>query len=190
MFTSFGLWLLLGTLAFALLLTTPVFYEDLVWNFKKNVLPWLGLTTFLFLGLLFITNFLGGYSIPVQKTEWRTIHPNDQKVTIAVKSENSNYITVTSKTKQYIVKDTNKIKLTQGQYVKEKDIEDTIVEDSGPILDKVQYGTETTQYAIFGKPILKHKGHRNALRCDQIGKTSQTVLRIVLKPNEKHRHSS
>lgn len=33
MFTSFGIWLLLGTLGFALFLTTPVFYEDLRWNF-------------------------------------------------------------------------------------------------------------------------------------------------------------
>ena len=164
MFTTFGIWLLLGTLGFALLLTTTVFYEDLKWDFKKNIGPWLGLTAFLFFGLLFITNFLCGWYVPVQETNWRTIHPNDQKVTIAVKSETSNYITVTSKTKQRDVEDTNKIKLTQGEFVKEKDIENTIIDGNGPVLDKVQYGTETTQYAIFGKPVLKHKKHRSALR--------------------------
>lgn len=115
MFTSFGIWLLLGTLAFSLLLTAPVFYDDLKWDFKKNVGPWLGLTTFLFFGLLFITNFLGGTDVAVTKTEWRTIHPNEKKVTVAVKGNYSNYVTVTSKTKQRNVEGTNKIKLTQGE---------------------------------------------------------------------------
>lgn len=181
MFTSFGLWLLLGTLAFALFLTTPVFYEDLTWNFKKFAFPWLGLTAFLFFGLLFITNFLGGTDVAVTKTEWRTIHPNEKKVTVAIKSENSNYITVTSKTKQNDVEDTNKIKLTHGQYVKEKDIENTIINGDGPVLDKVQYGTETTQYAIFGKPILKHKGHRSALRFVYKEPSSNKTLDDMLK---------
>ena len=164
MFTTFGIWLLLGTLGFALFLSTPLFYDDLKFNFKKYVGPWLGLTTILFLGLLFITNFLCGWYVPVQETNWRTIHPNDQKVTIAVKSETSNYITVTSKTKQNDVEYTNKIKLTQGNFIKEKAINNTIIDGDGPVLDKVQYGTETTQYAIFGKPVLKHKNHRSALR--------------------------
>ena len=181
MFTTFGVYLLLGLLAFALFLTTPVFYEDLKFDFKKYVGPWLGLTTLLFFGLLFITNFLCGWYVPVQETNWRTIHPNDQKVTIAVKSENSNYITVTSKTKQYIVKDTNKIKLTQGDFVKEKDIEDTIIDGNGPILDKVQYGTQTTQYAIFGKPILKHKERRSALRFVYKEPSSNKTLDDMLK---------
>lgn len=183
MFTSFGLWLLLGTLAFSLLLTTPVFYDDLKWDFKKNIGPWLGLTALLFFGLLFITNFLGSTAVPVQKTEWRTIHPNQKKVTVAVKSETSSYITVTTNTKQNDVEYTNKIKLTQGQYVKEKDIENVIVDGDGPILDKVQYGTETTQYAIFGKPVLKHKGHRNALRFIYKEPSSNKTLDDMLKQN-------
>lgn len=181
MFTTFGIWLLLGTLAFSLLLTTPIFYEDLTFDFKKFASPWLGLTAFLFFGLLFITNFLGGTDVAVTKTEWRTIHPNEKKVTVAVKSENSNYITVTSKTKQYIVKDTNKIKLTQGDFVKEKDIEDTIIDGNGPILDKVQYGTQITQYAIFGKPILKHKERRSALRFVYKEPSSNKTLDDMLK---------
>ena len=181
MFTTFGVYFLLGTLGFALLLTTPVFYEDLKCNFKKFVLPWLGLTALLFFGLLFITNFLGGTDVPVQKTEWRTIHPNHDKVTVAVKSETSKYITVTTNTKQNDVEYTNKIKLTQGQYVKEKNIENVIVTGSGPILDKVQYGTETTQYAIFGKPVLKHKGHRNALRFVYKEPSSNKTLDDMLK---------
>ena len=41
MFTTFGIWLLLGTLAFSLLLTTPIFYEDLTFDFKKFAFPWL-----------------------------------------------------------------------------------------------------------------------------------------------------
>jgi hypothetical protein len=181
MLTSFGFYYLIGTLAFALFLTTPVFYSELKWDFKKNILPYLGLTTFLFFGLLFITNFLGGYSVPIQKTEWRTIHPNEKKVTVAVKSETSKYITITSKTKQDDIKYTNKIKLTQGDFVKEKDIENVIVDGDGPILDKVQYGTETTQYAIFGKPILKHKGHRNALRFIYKEPASNKTLDDMLK---------
>ena len=181
MFTTFGVYFLLGTLGFALLLTTPVFYEDFKCDFKKFVLPWLGLTAFLFFGLLFITNFLCGYNVPVQKTEWRTIHPNQKKVTVAVKSETSKYITVTTNTKQNDVEYTNKIKLTQGQYVKEKNIENVIVTGSGPILDKVQYGTETTQYAIFGKPVLKHKGHRNALRFVYKEPKSNKTLDDMLK---------
>lgn len=181
MFTSFGVWLLLGTLGFALFLTTPVFYDDLIWNFKKNILPWLGLTAFLFFGLLFITNFLGGTAVPVTKTEWRTIHPNEKKVTVAVKSNYSNYVTITSKTKQRDVEDTTKIKLTQGDFIKEKDIENTIIDGDGPILDKVQYGTETTQYAIFGKPILKHKGHRSALRFVYKEPESNKTLDDMLK---------
>lgn len=181
MFTSFGVWLLLGTLAFSLFLTTPVFYEDLRWNFKKNIGPWLGLTAFLFFGLLFITNFLGGTDVAVTKTEWRTIHPNEKKVTVAVKGNYSNYITVTSKTKQRDIEDTNKIKLTQGNFVKEKDIENTIIDGNGPVLDKVQYGTETTQYAIFGKPILKHKEHRSALRFVYKEPESNKTLDDMLK---------
>lgn len=181
MFTTFGVYFLLGTLGFALLLTTPVFYDDLKFNFKKFAPFWLGLTTFLFFGLLFITNFLGGYSVPIQKTEWRTIHPNQEKVTVAVKSNYSNYVTVTSKTKQDDIKYTNRIKLTQGNFVKEKDIENVIVDGDGPILDKVQYGTETTQYAIFGKPILKHKGHRSALRFVYKEPSSNKTLDDMLK---------
>lgn len=181
MFTSFGIWLLLGTLAFSLLLTTLVFYEDLRWNFKKNIGPWLGLTAFLFFELLFITNFLGGTNVPVQKTEWRTIHPNEKKVTVAVKGNYSNYVTVTSKTKQRDVEDTNKIKLTQGEFIKEKDIKNVIVNGDGPVLDKVQYGTETTQYAIFGKPVLKHKGHRSALRFVYKEPESNKTLDEMLK---------
>lgn len=181
MFTFFGIWLLLGTLGFALLLTTPIFYEDLTFDFKKFAFPWLGLTAFLFFGLLFIANFLCGTDVPVQKTEWRTIHPNEKKVTVAIKSETSSYITVTSKTKQNDVEYTNKIKLTQGEFVKEKDIENTIVDGDGPILDKVQYGTETTQYAIFGKPVLKHKGHRSALRFVYKEPESNKTLDDMLK---------
>lgn len=181
MFTSFGIWLLLGTLGFSLFLTTPVFYEELKWNFKKNIGPWLGLTTLLFFGLLFITNFLGGTDVPVQKTEWRTIHPNEKKVTVAVKSETSKYITITSKTKQDDIKYTNKIKLTQGDFVKEKDIENTIIDGNDPALDKVQYGTETTQYAIFGKPVLKHKKHRSALRFVYKNPSSNKTLDDMLK---------
>ena len=181
MFTSFGIWLLFGTLAFSLLLTAPVFYDDLKWDFKKNVGPWLGLTTFLFFGLLFIANFLCRSDVPVTKTEWRTIHPNEKKVTVAVKGNYSNYVTVTSKTKQRNVEDTNKIKLTQGEFIKEKDIENVIVDGDGPVLDKVQYGTETTQYAIFGKPILKHKGHRSALRFIYKEPESNKTLDDMLK---------
>lgn len=181
MFTTFGIWLLLGTLAFSLLLTTPIFYEDLTFDFKKFAFPWLGLTAFLFFGLLFITNFLGGTDVAVTKTEWRTIHPNEKKVTVAVKGNYSNYVTVTSKTKQRDVEDTNKIKLTQGEFIKEKDIENVIVDGDGPVLDKVQYGTETTQYAIFGKPILKHKGHRSALRFIYKEPESNKTLDDMLK---------
>ena len=181
MFTFFGIWLLLGTLGFALLLTTPIFYEDLKWDFKKNIGPWLGLTTFLFFGLLFIANFLCGTDVPVQKTEWRTIHPNEKKVTVAIKSETSNYITITSKTKQNDVEYTNKIKLTQGEFIKEKDIENTIINGDGPILDKVQYGTETTQYAIFGKPVLRHKKHRSTLRFVYKNPESNKTLDDMLK---------
>lgn len=181
MFTTFGIWLLLGTLGFALLLTTPIFYEDLTFDFKKFAFPWLGLTAFLFFGLLFIANFLGGTDIAVTKTEWRTIHPNEKKVTVTVKSETSNYITVTSKTKQNDVEYTNKIKLTQGEFIKEKDIENVIVDGDGPVLDKVQYGTETTQYAIFGKPVLKHKKHRSALRFVYKEPSSNKTLDDMLK---------
>ena len=181
MFTSFGIWLLLGTLAFSLLLMTPIFYENLTFDFKKFVFPWLGLTAFLFFGLLFITNFFCGTDIPVTKTEWRTIHPNEKKVTVAIKSETSNYITVTSKTKQNDVEYTNKIKLTQGEFIKEKAINNTIIDGDGPILDKVQYGTETTQYAIFGKPVLKHKGHRSALRFIYKEPESNKTLDDMLK---------
>lgn len=181
MLTSFGFYYLLGTLAFALLLTTPIFYEDLTFDFKKFAFLWLGLTAFLFFGLLFITNVLGGTDVAVTKTEWRTIHPNEKKVTVAIKSETSSYITVTSKTKQNDVEYTNKIKLTQGEFVKEKDIENTIVDGDGPILDKVQYGTETTQYAIFGKPVLKHKGHRSALRFVYKEPESNKTLDDMLK---------
>lgn len=181
MFTTFGVYFLLGTLAFSLFLTTPVFYDDLKWNFKKNIGPCLGLTALLFFGVLFITNFLGGTDVPVQKTEWRTIHPNEKKVTVAVKSETSKYITVTTNTKQNDVEYTNKIKLTQGNFIKEKDIENTIVDGDGPILDKVQYGTETTQYAIFGKPILKHKEQRSALRFVYKNPESNKTLDDMLK---------
>lgn len=86
-----------------------------------------------------------------------------------------------SKTKQNDVEYTNKIKLTQGEFVKEKDIESVIVDGDGPILDKVQYGTETTQYAIFGKPILKHKGHRSALRFVYKSPESNKTLDDMLK---------
>ena len=45
--------------------------------------------------------------------------------------------------------------------------------NSGDTIDHLEYGTKTTYDDYLG---------------DQIGKTSQKVLRIVLKPNEKHRH--
>lgn len=181
MLTSFGFYYLLGTLGFALLLTTPIFYEDLTFDFKKFAFPWLGLTAFLFFGLLFIANFLCGTDVPVQKTNWRTIHPNEKKVTVAVKSETSSYIAVTSKTKQRDVEYTNSIKLAQGQYVKEKAIDNVIIDGDGPILDKVQYGTETTQYAIFGQPVFTAKGHRSALRFIYKAPESNKTLDDMLK---------
>lgn len=45
--------------------------------------------------------------------------------------------------------------------------------NSGDTIDHLEYGTKTTYDDYLG---------------DQIGKTSQKVLRIVLKPNEKQRH--
>lgn len=51
---------------------------------------------------------------------------------------------------------------------------DTIdIVNSGDTIDHLEYGTKTTYDDYLG---------------DQIGKTSQKVLRIVLKPNEKQRH--
>lgn len=93
----------------------------------------------------------------------------------------SNYITVTPKTKQNDVEDTNTIKLTQRQYVKEKAIDHVIIDGSGKILDKVQYGTETTQHAFFGIPIVKHKGHRSALRFVYKEPESNKTLDDMLK---------
>ena len=92
MLTSFGFYYLLGTVALAFFLTTPIFYDDLKWNFKKNILPYLGLTAFLFFGWLFVTNFLCGSNVAVTKTEWHTIHPNHDKVTVEVRTGTSNYI--------------------------------------------------------------------------------------------------
>lgn len=181
MLTSFGFYYLLGTVAFALLLTTPLFYDDLKWDFKKNILPYLGLTAFLFFGWLFITDFLCGSDVAVTKTEWRTIHPNHDKVTVEVRTGTSNYITVTPKTKQNDVEDTNTIKLTQRQYVKEKTIDHVIIDGSGKILDKVQYGTETTQQAFFGIPIFTAKGHRSALRFVYKEPSSNKTLDDMLK---------
>ena len=148
MLTSFGFYYLLCTVALAFFLTTPIFYDDLKWNFKKNILPYLGLTAFLFFGLPFITNFLCGSDVPVTKTEWRTIHPNHDKVTVEVRTGTSNYITVTPKTKQNDVEDTNTIKLTQRQYVKEKAIDHVIIDGSGKILDKVQKPTQPRSLPI------------------------------------------
>lgn len=45
--------------------------------------------------------------------------------------------------------------------------------NSGDTIDHLEYGTRTTYDDYLG---------------DRIGKTSQKVLRIVLKPNEKQRH--
>lgn len=45
--------------------------------------------------------------------------------------------------------------------------------NSGDTIDHLEHGTKTTYDDYLG---------------DQIGKTSQKVLRIVLKPNEKHHH--
>ena len=45
--------------------------------------------------------------------------------------------------------------------------------NSGDTIDHLEYGTKTTYDDYLG---------------DQIGKTSQKVLRIVLKPNKKQRH--
>lgn len=39
MLTSFAFYYLLGTLAFALFLTTPIFYKDLTFDFKKFAFP-------------------------------------------------------------------------------------------------------------------------------------------------------
>lgn len=45
--------------------------------------------------------------------------------------------------------------------------------NSGDTIDHLEYGTKTTYNDYLG---------------DQIGKTSQKILHIVLKPNEKQRH--
>lgn len=144
-------------------------------------MPWLGLTAFFFFGWLAIITFLGGRDVAVGDTHWRTIHPNHDKVTVAVKSYSNPYITVTSKTRQRDIEDTGSIKLTQGQYVKEKAIDNVIVDGDGPILDKVQYGTETTQYAIFGCPIFTVKSHRSALRFVYKQPESNKTLDDMLK---------
>lgn len=63
------------------------------------------------------------------------------------------------------------ISLSNGQVKHCFDAVDII--NSGDTIDHLEYGTRTTYDDYLG---------------DQIDKTSQKVLRIVLKPNEKQRH--
>lgn len=53
MLTSFGFYYLIGTFAFALFLTTPVFYSELKWDFKKKHPPlsWINSIPFLWMAL-------------------------------------------------------------------------------------------------------------------------------------------
>lgn len=102
----------------------------------------------------------------------------------------------TSKTKEDFKKiDTTNVTITQGKKIIQLNAKDlkTIskgtlnlsndhvkhcfnavdIVNSGDTIDHLEYGTKTTYDDYLG---------------DQIGKTSQKVLRIVLKPNKKQRH--
>ena len=105
-------------------------------------------------------------------------------------------IMTTSKTKEEFKKiDTTNVTITQGKktiQLNAKDLKtiskgtislpnnqvtycfDAVdIVNSGDTIDHLEYGTKTTYDDYLG---------------DQIGKTSQKVLRIVLKPNKKHHH--
>ena len=102
----------------------------------------------------------------------------------------------TSKTKEDFKKiDTTNVTITQDKKISQLNVKDlkTIskgtlnlsndhvkhcfnavdIVNSGDTIDHLEYGTKTTYDDYLG---------------DQIGKTSRKILRIVLKPNEKHRH--
>lgn len=105
-------------------------------------------------------------------------------------------VMTTSKTKENFKKiDTTNVTITQGKktiQLNARDLKtiskgtinlsnsqvnhcfDTVdIVNSGDTIDHLEYGTKTTYDDYLG---------------DKIGKTSQKVLRIVLKPNEKQRH--
>lgn len=105
-------------------------------------------------------------------------------------------VMTTSKTKKDFKKiDTTNAAITQGEKTIQLNVKDlkTIskgtlnlsndqvtycfdavdIVNSGDTIDHLEYGTKTTYNDYLG---------------DQIGKTSQKILRIVLKPNEKQRH--
>ena len=105
-------------------------------------------------------------------------------------------VMTTSKTKEEFKKiDTTNVTIVQGKKTIQLNVKDlkTIpkgtlslpnnqkaycfdaidIVNSGDTIDHLEYGTKTTYDDYLG---------------DQIGKTSQKVLRIVLKPNEKQRH--
>ena len=103
-------------------------------------------------------------------------------------------VITTSKTKEDFKKiDTTNVTITQGKKTIQLNVKDlktiskgTIslsndqvkhcfdavdIVNSGDTIDHLEYGTKTTYDDYLG---------------DQIGKTSQKILRIVLKPNKKH----
>lgn len=94
----------------------------------------------------------------------------------AFKKINTTNVTITQGKKTIQLKDLKTISkgtisLSNSQVKQCFDVVDIV--NPGDTIDHLEYGTKTTYADYLG---------------DQIGKTSQKVLRVVLKPNEKHRH--
>lgn len=117
----------------------------------------------------------------VKPTSWQTLYPNQKNITIAVKSDDSDYQTVTENTPQKTINTTNAIKLNQGKAVNEKTIDITLIHGNGPLLDHLIYGTVYQQQTIFGKPVVKDVTTTNTLKAFYKDTHSNKELDKLLK---------
>ena len=127
-----------------------------------------------------IVLLFGSFKI-VRPTSWQTLYPNQKNITITVKSNDSDYQTVTENTPQKTINAINTIKLSQGKAINEKNIDITLIHGDGPLLDHLEYGTVYQQQTIFGKPVVKDVTATNTLKAFYKNTHSNETLNKLLK---------
>lgn len=112
---------------------------------------------------------------------WQTLYPNQKNIAITVKSNDNNYETITENTPPKTLDRTKTIKFSQGKAVKEKDIDFTLTQGQGLVLDHLYYGTQYQQQTIFGKPVVKTITTIHILKAIYKNNHSNETLNNLLK---------
>lgn len=165
MLTTFGTCLLLGLILISVVLAQSIYLSEK--KHKETTTNRLATSFFIFLLLTMLTCLIGSYighnNDTVKSTAWKTLYPNQNGITATLRTHDNHviankgdhYVNVSENLSKDDLKIVASLKLTQGNAVKETDIDNVIVSGQGSTLDHVTYGIETKAVYLFGQRVFK-----------------------------------